>query len=65
MQQLKEKTKRQIVDLFKFIALKEMEVERKREALARMPDFEPVAAFKRIVRTGDLISYSDIFRFLQ
>jgi hypothetical protein len=56
MQSISYDTKLKLKDLFVCLAQEETKIERLRQVLASIPDFEPYAAFKRIDRlsTGHL-----------
>lgn len=50
MQSISYDTKLKLKDLFVCLAQEEVKIERLRQVLASIPDFEPYAAFKRIDR---------------
>lgn len=50
MQSLSHDTKLKLKDLFVCLAHEEVKIEKLRQVLASIPDFEPYAAFKRIDR---------------
>ena len=53
-------------DLFRDMAERELDIERHRQILAEIRDFEPYAAFCRINRHGDKrVTHEEIWRFLQ
>jgi len=53
-------------DFFKGVAEYELQVERQRQHLATIPDFEPFASFQRVNRKGDgKITQLEIYSFLK
>jgi len=53
-------------DFFRDMAERELEIERQRQILAEIRDFEPYAAFCRINRHGDKrVSNEELWRFMQ
>lgn len=66
MYSLSYETKLKFKDLFVCLAQEEVKIEKLRQVLASIPDFEPYAAFKRIdrVSTGSLTPKS-ICRYLR
>jgi hypothetical protein len=48
------------------VAEEELQVERQRQYLAKLSDFEPYAAFQRVNRSGDgKVTASEIYSFLR
>lgn len=53
-------------EFFQAVAESELSVERQRQLLASIPDFEPFAAFQRVNRNGDeIITALEIYSFLR
>ena len=53
-------------EFFREMASQELEIERQRQILAEVDDFEPYAAFCRVNRHGDKrICSAEIFAFLK
>ena len=59
-------TQYKLKDFFKTVADEELVVERQRQILASLPDFEPYAAFSRINRNRDeVVTALEIYNFLR
>jgi hypothetical protein len=59
-------TQYKLREFFQAIAEEELQVERQRQLLARLPEFEPFATFQRVNRKGDhKISALEIYSFLK
>lgn len=59
-------TQYKLKEFFQTIAEQELSVERQRQLLATLPDFEPYAAFQRVNRNGDdIITALEIYSFLR
>ncbi len=53
-------------EFFQTVAEQELAVERQRQLLATLPDFEPYAAFQRINRNGDdIVTALEVYSFLR
>ena len=53
-------------DFFQAVAGKELDIERQRQVLGQIHDFEPYASFCRVNRHGDKrVSSIEIWNFLQ
>ena len=53
-------------DFFKAVAEEELQVERQRQLVASLSDFEPFAAFQRVNRKGDhKVNALEIYSFLK
>lgn len=59
-------TQYKVKEFFQAIAEAELQVERQRQVLATLADFEPYAAFQRVNRNGDdIITALEIYSFLK
>jgi len=59
-------TQYKLKEFFQTIAEQELAVERQRQLLATLPDFEPYAAFQRVNRNGDdIITALEIYSYLR
>ena len=59
-------TQHKLKEYFQTVAEQELQVERQRQLLATLSEFEPYAAFQRINRNGDdIISALEIYNFLR
>lgn len=66
MQSLSYDTRLKIKDLFVCLAKEEIKIERLRQVLASIPDFEPYAAFKRIDRgSSGVLTAKSICKYLR
>lgn len=59
-------TRNRLKDFFMALANGELTVEKRRQSLAMLRDFEPYSAFIRIDRNGDnIVDAGDVARFLE
>jgi hypothetical protein len=59
-------TQHQLRQFFQAVAEEELIVERQRELVARLSDFEPFAAFQRVNRKGDnRITALELYSYLK
>lgn len=59
-------TQHKLREFFQTVAESELQVERQRQLLATIADFEPYAAFQRINRNGDeYVTALEIYTFLK
>ena len=59
-------TQYKLKEFFQAVAESELQVERQRQLLATIPDFEPYAAFQRVNRNGDeVVTALEIYSFLK
>jgi Ca2+-binding EF-hand superfamily protein len=66
MHSISYETKLKLKDLFVCLAEEEVRIERLRQVLASIPEFEPYAAFKRIDRTSSgILTSKSICRYLR
>jgi hypothetical protein len=59
-------TQYKLKEFFQTVAEAELQVERQRQLLATLADFEPYAAFQRVNRNGDdIITALEVYTFLR
>jgi hypothetical protein len=59
-------TQYKVKEFFQAIAEAELQVERQRQVLATLADFEPYAAFQRVNRNSDdIVTALEIYSFLK
>lgn len=59
-------TQHKLKEFFQTVAESELQVERQRQLLATLADFEPYAAFQRVNRNGDdHVTALEIYSFLK
>jgi hypothetical protein len=59
-------TQLKLKEFFQTVAESELQVERQRQLLATIADFEPYAAFQRINRNGDeFVTALEMYNFLR
>lgn len=59
-------TQYKLKEFFQTVADSELQVERQRQVLATVQDFEPYAAFQRVNRNGDeIVTALEIYSFLK